>query len=308
MPRRSPLPVATAAALLLVACATAGAHQAEGPPTLASAWSLSPWILVPLAALALGYAGGLARLWRRAGVGRGVDGAQAGAFGLGMVVLVLALVWPLDALGGWSLAAHMAQHMLLLALAPPLLLAGRPWAVVVQALPARLSRALHRAGGPASRALLPALVAASVLHAAVMLLWHLPAATQWALRVEWVHWTMHGSFLVAGLWFWSALLRCLRDPKIGAGAGVMALLAVMIQMGLVGGLLTFSRRSLYPVYELRAPALGLDPLGDQQLAGLLMWVPACLPYLFGALWLMWRALRDPQARAGQRTGSDGGGW
>lgn len=300
-----------AAAALLLACGGAGAHVADEAPTLAGAWSLSPWVLLPLSTLVLAYALGLARLWRRAGVGRGVDGRQAAAFALGLIALALALVWPLDALGAWSLAAHMGQHMLLLALAPPLLLIGRPWAVIAQALPRRWSRSVHRTGAGTTRLLLPALVGASIMHAAVMLLWHLPAATQWALRVEWVHWAMHGSFLFAGLWFWAALLRCLREPAVGVGAGVMALLAVMIQMGLIGGLLVFARRVLYPVYELRAPAMGLDPLADQQLAGLLMWVPACLPYLVGALWLLARALREPPGAArfggGQRTGSDGGG-
>jgi putative membrane protein len=71
---------------------------------------------------------------------------------------------------------------------------------------------------------------------------------------------------------------------------------VMMQMGFLGALLTFSGRVLYPVYAGRAPQLGLDPLVDQQLAGLVMWVPACLPYLAGALWLLARELR----RSGRR--------
>lgn len=71
----------------------------------------------------------------------------------------------------------------------------------------------------------------------------------------------------------------------------------MMQMGFLGALLTFSRRPLYPHYAARAPELGLDVLLDQQLAGLVMWVPACLPYLAGAVWLLAREFARPR-RAG----------
>lgn len=92
--------------------------------------------------------------------------------------------------------------------------------------------------------------------------------------------------MLVGLWFWSSLARCIRDPRAGAAPAFVALVAVMMQMGLIGALLTFSPRALYPIYVTRAPALGLDPLVDQQLAGLIMWVPACLPYLIGGTWIV----------------------
>ncbi|OHE86568.1 MAG: hypothetical protein A2579_02995 [Lysobacterales bacterium RIFOXYD1_FULL_69_11] len=76
----------------------------------------------------------------------------------------------------------------------------------------------------------------------------------------------------------------------------MAIVAVMMQMGFIGALLVFSRRALYPVYAERAPLLGLDVLADQQLAGLVMWVPACVPYLVGGVWLMWRGLQRVERR------------
>ncbi|MDH5824794.1 cytochrome c oxidase assembly protein [Luteimonas sp. RD2P54] len=285
------------------------AHQREGVPTLATAWSLSPWLLVPLALLVLLYAIGLARLWRRAGAGHGVGSAQACAFAAGILALLLATVWPLDALGEWSLAAHMGQHMLLLALVPPLLLAGRPLAVAAVALPRRGAQALHRATHRTLERLALALAIAAAAHVAVMLAWHLPSATAAALASDPVHWLMHGSFLAAGLWFWAALWRRIRMPDTGAGAGVVALVAVMMAMGLLGALLTFSPRPLYPVYVQRAPLLGLDPLADQQLAGIVMWIPSALPYLFGGLWLLWLGFdrigrRDagPAPRAGDRPG------
>jgi putative membrane protein len=252
------------------------------------------------------YAAGLVRLWRRAGLGRGVRGVEAAAFAAGIAVLLLATTWPLDALGEWSLAAHMAQHMLLLAVVPPLLLAGRPLATVAHALPARWARRLHRLSAPATTRAGIALTAASVAHALAMWCWHLPSATAAALADDAVHWAMHGSFLLAGLWFWAALWRRIRDPDTGAGAGVIALVAVMMQMGLLGALLTFATRPLYADYVLRAPQLGLDPLADQQWAGVLMWVPSCVPYLAGALVLLWRGFerlgRDDPDRARTQAG------
>lgn len=278
------------------------AHAPDGDAA-GLAWSLSPWLLVPGGlALAL-YVAGLLRLWRRAGLGRGIDGWRIAAFGAGVAVLFLALVWPLDALGAWSLAAHMGQHMLLLALAPPLLLLGRPLAIWAQALPGRWPGRLHRAGAPAVRRLHLRLALATGTHCAVMLAWHLPAATAAALDHEGLHWAMHGSFLLAGLWYWSVLLQGIRERQAGVGPGLVSIVAVMMAMGLLGALLVFAPRPLYPVYVERAPLLGLDALADQQLAGLVMWIPSALPYLAGGLWLAVLGLRWLDRQESVRRGA-----
>lgn len=303
---RMPVTTAAAATVLLAAalsCGAAHAHETAGVPTLATAWTLSPWLLLPLLAWCALYAAGLRRLWARVGAGHGVARREAAAFAAGIVALALATVWPLDALGEWSLAAHMAQHMLLLALVPPLLLAGRPLAVQAHALPRAWAQRLQRlARGTRTRAG-RALGAATVAHGAVMWAWHLPSATTLALADDAVHWAMHASFLGAGLWFWSALWRRLRDPDTGAGGGLVALVVTMMQMGLLGALLTFASRPLYPVYVARTHALGIDPLADQQLSGLLMWVPSALPYLLGGLWLLWRMFERIGRRRPARDGA-----
>ncbi|TKS55377.1 cytochrome c oxidase assembly protein [Luteimonas yindakuii] len=266
------------------------------PPTLAQAWTLSPMVLVPFVLLAALYALGLVRLWRQAGIGRGVSVAGVGGFWSGQIALALAAIWPLDAYGAWSLAAHMAQHMLLLALVPPLLLAGKPFAVAAYALPRRWSSALHAGLHAPLTRISSWLVPAAVAHSAVMWAWHLPAALEAVLASAPLHHLMHLSFLLAGMWFWAAAWRRLRDPGSGAGGGVVALLAVMMQMGFLGALLAFSQRALYPVYALRAPEVGLSALADQQLAGILMWVPSCIPYLAGGLWLLWQGLGRNERR------------
>lgn len=295
-------PFGAALGVVLLSPVAASAHAPAGDAA-ASAWSLSPWLLVPgMVALAL-YLAGLLRLWRRAGIGRGVEVRQVVAFAAGVGVLFLALVWPLDALGAWSLAAHMGQHMLLLALAPPLLLLGRPLAVLAQALPGAWPGRMHRAGAPAWRHLRLRLAVATAVHCAVMLAWHLPSATAAALGHEGLHWAMHGSFLLAGLWYWSVLLQGIREREAGVGPGLVSIVAVMMAMGLLGALLVFAPRPLYPVYVERAPMLGLDALADQQLAGLVMWIPSALPYLAGGLWLATLGLRWLDRESPARRGS-----
>lgn len=287
--RRAKRPWWPAAPLLALAAGPAAGHAGhDAPPTLATAFSPSPWLLLPLAAWALLYVVGLRRLWRRAGVGAGVGPAALASVVAGVSILLLATTWPLDAYGEWSLAAHVAQHMLLIAFVPPLLLAGQPLAVAAHALPARVTRGLHRALGAATARASDSLTAASVAHGVVLGAWHVPAATAAALESDALHWVMHGSFIATGLWLWAAMWKRIRDRHVGAGAGVVAMVAVMMQMGFIGALLTFATRPLYPPYVLRAPRLGLDVMADQQLAGVLMWVPSCIPYLAGAMWLLWR--------------------
>lgn len=266
------------------------------PPTLATAFSPTPWLLVPLAAWVLLYTVGLHRLWGRAGVGAGVGRTGLACAIAGVAILLLSTTWPLDAYGEWSLAAHIAQHMLLIAFVPPLLLAAQPLAVAAHALPARIALGLHRTLGTWQARAADSLTAASVAHGVVLCAWHVPAATTAALESDPVHWAMHASFLATGLWLWAAMWKRIRDPHVGAGAGVVAMVAVMMQMGFLGALMTFSTRPLYPVYAERAPQLGLDVMADQQLAGVLMWVPSCIPYLAGAMWLLWNGFARLQRR------------
>lgn len=250
------------------------------------------------------YVLGLRQLWRTR-IGSGVKPAHAAAFFAGWLVLCLSLVWPLDALAEWSLAAHMAQHMLLMAAAPPLLLLGLPGATWLAALPSSFTHALLR---PFRRALstvwrtLTAPLIAMLLQAAVMWGWHLPAAMEAALRSDTLHIVMHLSFLVAGLLFWTGVMRSVREAPAGAGTGLVAMIGTMMQMGLLGALMTFASEARYAYYIERAPHLGLTALSDQQLAGLIMWVPAALPYLIGgvalaATWLM-RSERRQRAQSG----------
>lgn len=288
--------LAMAAAILPHPVWSAGELPGE-VPTLATAWSLSPVVPALLLTVAL-YATGLRRLWRGGHAGRGIATAEAALFFAGIGVLVLAMVWPIDAYGAWLLSAHMGQHMLLLALAPPLLLAGRPMAALAAALPPRWSKALHRLLHPLQAPFGRTLALATFANVAVMWGWHAPGALALVMRSEPAHWLMHGSFLLAGLWLWTLLWQRIRDDAAGALSGAIAIVVVMMQMGFLGALLVFSQRILYPVYADRAAELGMTAFDDQQLAGLVMWVPSALPYLVGAVWLLAREFRRMDGRAG----------
>jgi cytochrome c oxidase assembly factor CtaG len=241
---------------------------------------------VPLALSGTLYAVGVARLWRRVGIGRGVRIWHAGSFALGWALLVLALVSPLHWLGERLFTAHMVEHEILMAVAAPLLVVARPTGGMMWALPRRWRPAIGGIGR--SRVLAPLWgwltdpLVATLLHGVALWAWHAPALYDAALTHPFVHWLQHLSFLITAILFWWALLRG-RTRERGYGAAVFYLFATALHSGFLGILLSVARTPLYPAQTSQAPQWGFTPLEDQQLAGLIMWVPAGLVYLAAAL-------------------------
>jgi len=126
-------------------------------------------------------------------------------------------------------------------------------------------------------------------------LWHAPALYQATLTSGAVHTLQHVSFLGAALLFWWALLHG-REGRIGRPAAVIYLFTTAVHTSLLGALLTFSSRLWYPIYQATTGPWGLTPLEDQQLAGLIMWVPAGMAYLGAALALAATWLSEPGPR------------
>lgn len=276
---------------LLALCLPATARAHGTGEAMHHLLTLDPLVLFGLAVAALAYGVGLARLWRSR-IGHGVRRGQVACFAGGMALLALALVWPLDVLADRSFAAHMVQHLVLIALAPPLLVLGAPLVPFATLAPAR--RVIARLPWP----WVAHPLAAFGLHAAVIWAWHAPALFQAALRAPAVHTLEHATMLAAALVFWWMLLPAGRARAGGRGTSLVWLLLTMIHLGLLGALLTFAPRVLYPAYGERPLALGLSPLEDQQLAGLIMWVPGGVVYLAAALALAAVWLEETQRRPG----------
>ena len=276
-----------AAVPVLAALAAAHDGRPPEPHDLWSAWSWEPLVLAGLAAGGSLYALGVRRVWRRAGSGRGVKPWEAASFAAGLAALFVALVSPLDALAAALVSAHMAQHVLLTVVAAPLLALGAPHVAFLWALPAPHRRSAagwaRWRGARATWDVLRHPLAAWTLHAVVLWSWHAPRLYEATLRSEVVHAVQHASFLGSALLFWWVLLHPARGGRSAYGVGVFVVFATAMHSGALGALLTFSSRPWYPAYAPRVEAWGLTPLEDQQLAGLVMWIPAGLVYVAAGL-------------------------
>lgn len=222
------------------------------PEALWTSWNLDPLLLVALAALIVA-------------MRRNPAGLAASA------VLIIAFVSPLCALSSALFSARVVHHVLLFAVAAPLL---------------ALATDRRAAGGIAW----PFAVSTAVLWS-----WHLPAAYDLALSHVGVYWLMQLTLLGSALWFWRAVFAA-RDGPVDA---IVFVVAGFAQMGLLGAILTFAPSALYAAHAVAPLAWGLTPLQDQQLGGLIMWVPAGLPYAAAAVLL---------ARRGWRRLTGGSAW
>jgi putative membrane protein len=249
-------------------------------------WNTDLWLIGTLVLTHWLYGRGVSRLWARAGVGRGISILRVVAFAAGELALVVALVSPLDALAETLLSAHMVQHGLLIAIAPPLLLLGLPGAAFAWALPSGMGRRLT--GSAPFRATVRSLswmlhpLAAAAIHGAAIWIWHAPAIFDAALASTALHVFEHFTFLATALLFWQSLLLAQRSiaTAVLGGAGAFA---TLLHGGLLGALITFAPHVLFSWYVGRTSSWGLEPIEDQQLAGLIMGVPLGIVYFAASL-------------------------
>jgi putative membrane protein len=262
-------------------------------------WSWDPFVLFGLVLSAEMYVSGIRRLWKRAGADRGVRRWEAGCFAAGWLFLVVALVSPLDALGGILFSAHMAQHEVLMLVAAPLLVLGRPLAVFLWALPPdtreRIGRWTQAPAVAASWRAVTGPLTVWVIHGVAVWIWHLPALFQATLGSDSVHALQHLSFFGSAVLFWWALIHG-RYGRMGYGAAVLYVWATGVHSGVLGALLTFAPSLWYPLYGERTAAWGLSALEDQQLAGLIMWVPAGVVFILLGLGLFAAWLGEAERR------------
>ncbi len=229
---------------------------APSPAELLARWNFDPLVLLALAGVTI------------YGMNLREPRSRQQWFAAAMALLAILFVSPFCALTSALFAARVVHHVVLTAIVAPLL--------VLAIAPQRT----RLAGG---------LALWTALHALVFWLWHAPPVYAWALSSDAAYWLMQATLLASAFGLWAALRRA---PALAA---VGALLATMVQMGLLGALLTFSGSALYAPHLVGPQLWGFSPLEDQQLAGLIMWAPAAGLYLAAALALLGRWMRRQAA-------------
>jgi putative membrane protein len=295
----------SAAALLLLCVSSTLGH--EGKPhharDLLYTWGVDPIVLASLILSGGLYFLGVRRVWRQAGTGRGIKRWEAAAYGAGWVALFIALVSPLHPMGEVLFSAHMTQHELLMLVAAPLTVLGKPVIAFLWALPLSWSRRLGhwtKAGWFENTwAAMTKPLSAWAIHAISLWVWHVPVLFQATLSSTLVHTFQHIFFLGSALLFWWALIH---GPQGAMGYGVAALyvFTTSVHSGALGALLTFAGTVVYPVYSQTTGSWGLTALEDQQLGGLIMWVPAGLVYIIAGLALCAGWLRESEHTISKR--------
>ena len=262
------------------------AHLPEGTQPSEGGIALVACLLTTAVLL---YALGLTRLWTHTHE-RLTLLWRAASFGSGCAALGSLLLGPLDEAAPRSFALHMLQHEGLMLIAAPLLVLGRPMPLFLWALPhdVRLScgRVLQSKGLKRGWHWVTAPLTAWIAHALALWLWHAPSLFNAALQDPVLHEWQHVTFLLSALLFWHAVLR--HGSHGAQGMALLYLFTTTVHTGVLGALLTFARQPLYSVGQGLTPWLGLSALEDQQLGGLIMWVPGALVYVGAGLWLLSR--------------------
>lgn len=228
---------------------------APSPSELLGRWNFDPAMLAVLAGFSIGWGATLLRH----------KGGQPIPFAAALAVLAFLFVSPFCALTSALFAARTAHHVVLIAVAAPLL----AWSLPPQLLERRLSVGFCTAAG-----------------VVILWAWHIPGLYESALSSDLFYWVMQASLLASAIAFWIAVRQA------SMPAAIAALLASMVQMGLLGAILTFIPTALYAPHLLTTAIWGYSPVEDQQLGGLIMSAPAAALYLFAALTVAARWLNE----------------
>jgi putative membrane protein len=242
------------------------------------AWNLAPSILIPIALTALIYILGMRNVWQRAGAGHGINRPRLMSFLGVLLASFVAFVSPLDAMSDVLFSAHMVQHMILMLVAAPLLVLSDFPLAFLWALPRPRAQSLgyrFKQSQTVSRIwrVISSPVFAWLLFTISLWVWHASTLYEAALEDEAIHSVEHLGFLLTSMLFWWVLLKPAGQKHLHYGMAIPYLFTTILQSGILGALMTFTDQPWYPYYAALVTAWGLTPLQDQQLAGLIMWIP-----------------------------------
>jgi putative membrane protein len=270
----------------------------ESDANLWADWTWSPGILIPLIVSAFWYGAGIYRMTERP-QRAGLKWQEPVFFGCGWGLLFLVLLSPMHELSEQLFCVHMTQHELLVLVCAPLLVVGAPLRISLWALPANgrkfASQVVNGYSFAAGWRLVSSPLFTWMLHAIALLVWHIPVLFDATVSNSFVHAAQHISFLGTGILFWWTVLKP-HSNALGYGVRALYIFTTAIYTSLLGALLTFSQHPWYVPYARTAPAWHLSALEDQQLGGLIMWVPGGTVLFAMTLILVVRWMRESEIR------------
>jgi cytochrome c oxidase assembly factor CtaG len=289
--------IALTSAAFWLGASQAWAHGADAQQE-GAVWTFDLWIIAPLLVLGTLYAIG-SLVMRRRSLRQPRRSWQVAAFWLGWLTLAGALTSPLHWLGEHLFTFHMIEHEILMAVSAPLLVVANPVGSILWGLPHRgrliVGRAMRLPAVTASWRWLSDGGHATLLHGIAIWVWHAPLAFDAAVTSVALHRAQHLSFFLTAVLFWWSVLR-----RSESGAGAWHVFITMLHTSVLGALMALAPRVLFGAQTATAWKWGLTPLEDQQLAGIIMWIPAGTIYAGAALALLAIWIRQASEHTGQQ--------
>jgi cytochrome c oxidase assembly factor CtaG len=280
-----------------------------------ASWDWRADVLITLAVAGLLFTSGWRRLHhrttshltgaaRRSGRISLASGWRLLSYWTGLLIIALALLSPIDVLSAQLFTMHMIQHLLLIMIAPPLLLLANPMPFLLWGFPPRIRRrvgiGIGRVIGSSahSRNTVKSLTGPGLtwmIWVIVIIGWHDPAAYDAALRSEFIHDLEHISFFFVGMLFWWHVTGA--GPRLHKQHGFIGRIAFVLSVippnMAAGVVIAFASE---PIYAYTSGYLGLTALGDQQLGGVIMWIPGSMMYIVAALILASQLLQREERK------------
>lgn len=285
-----------------MAPAAAFAHGDEihpGEPIMAM-WQFPPEIVLGLAIAIWFYIAGMRR-------GGRVARWRHGLFFAGLAALTLALLSPIEPLADHVFAIHQIEHMLLRSIGPMLLLLSQPQAVLMRGMPGPVRRGLLGpvVGNRAVRALFGLLsqpLIATVMFVGVSWFWMIPRWHDIAILDETIHYGWHVSLLITGLFFFSVIFDPRQAPA-GPRLGTRLTMFWCAAMGniVLGAFLAFKNIPLYHAYDVMGRMFALAPVADEQIGGLIMWIPGCMMFAISGILILHRWGMEEERASARRS-------